>query len=149
MSGSRKTSSSNNDQFSIQLANLKSGFMVFLIALPLCLGIASASECPPIAGIYTAIVGGIRASRSAVFSNWLLFRRQICTYGLIEHKNIIVDLSDTRLVDHTVMEKLHELQDDFAAQELSLQVVGLESHMSVSSHPTSARVRGVQPSTSS
>ncbi|MFO0901726.1 MAG: SulP family inorganic anion transporter [Pirellulales bacterium] len=89
----------------------------------------------------------IAASKSAVFSNWLLFRRQICTYGLVEHKNIIVDLSDTQLVDHTVMEKLHELQDDFAAQELSLEIVGLESHMSISSHPNSARVRGLQSST--
>ena len=84
----------------------------------------------------------IRASKSAVFSNWLLFRRQICTYGLLEHKNIVVDLSDTQLVDHTVMEKLHELQDDFASQDLQLQIVGLDAHRSVSSHPNAARVRG-------
>lgn len=42
--------------------NIKAGFIIFLIALPLSIGISVASGAPPSAGILAAIVGGIVGS---------------------------------------------------------------------------------------
>jgi MFS superfamily sulfate permease-like transporter len=42
--------------------NIFSGFVVSLIALPLGLGLAMASDAPPISGVIAAVVGGILVS---------------------------------------------------------------------------------------
>ena len=50
------------DFFKVLPKNIFSGFVVSLIALPLGLGLAMASDAPPIAGIIAAVVGGIMVS---------------------------------------------------------------------------------------
>ena len=56
----------------------------------------------------------IDAAGSAVFSNWLPFRRQIVQLGLVQGNDVVVNLAGTRLVDSSVMVKLEELGHDFA-----------------------------------
>ena len=87
----------------------------------------------------------IRAHQSAVFSNWISFRRQLEQVGLGQQQNITLDLSDTRLVDHSVMEKLHEMQADFEQQNLELKIVGLEGHHAASAHELAARKCAAKP----
>ncbi|MDZ4850549.1 MAG: SulP family inorganic anion transporter [Pirellulaceae bacterium] len=85
------------------------------------------------------------ASQSAVFSNWIPFRRQIEHLGLVQHSDVTVDLSGTQFVDHTVMEKLHELQEDFTQEGLKLEIVGLDSHQQMSNSSFAARKRAGVP----
>jgi MFS superfamily sulfate permease-like transporter len=80
---------------------------------------------------------------SAVFFNWIAIRSKIERCGLDQNKNVIVDLSHTRLVDHTVMAKLRELEREFSERGIALAVVGLDQHMTLSHHPAAARLRGV------
>lgn len=44
------------------VSDLTAGFVVFLLALPLSLGIAKASEFPPVMGLVSAIIGGLLAT---------------------------------------------------------------------------------------
>ncbi len=85
----------------------------------------------------------IRAGQSAVFSNWISFKRQLEQVGIVQRQNIILDVSDTKFIDHTVMEKLHEMQQDMTLEGLSLDIVGLESHQALSHHTDAARKRGM------
>ena len=83
----------------------------------------------------------IEAAGSAVFSNWLPFRRQIVQLGLLQGNDVVVNLAGTRLVDHSVMEKLEELSHDFARAGRRLDVVGLDDHRCLSAHPHATRRR--------
>ena len=61
--------------------------------------------------------------------------------GLVEHNNVVLDLSGTKMVDHSVMERLHEMELDFEQAGLQLEILGLDSHRQFSAHPHAARKR--------
>lgn len=85
----------------------------------------------------------ILARESAVFSNWIPFKRQIEDIGLIQKRNLIVDVSNTKLVDHSVMEKLEEMERDFEQEGLTFEVRGLESMQPLAENPHAARKGGL------
>lgn len=80
----------------------------------------------------------ILVRRAALFSNWLGLRKVILTQAELRDE-VVVDLSQTKLVDHSVMEKLHELEGTLAESGKTLTVVGLDNHRPLSRHPLAAR----------
>jgi MFS superfamily sulfate permease-like transporter len=76
--------------------------------------------------------------KAAVFSNWLGLRSVIVKEAA-DRDDVIIDLSHTHFVDHSVMEKLHQLEEDFAHSGKHLKVIGLDEHMPLSPHPLAAR----------
>ncbi len=81
----------------------------------------------------------IRTQDPAIFSNWIALRSQIMHYGIAQRNHVIVDLSQSHVVDHSVMEKLHSLQSDFVSEGLTLEIRGLHAHQPVSEHWLSTR----------
>jgi len=74
---------------------------------------------------------------SAVFSTWIGLKKRL--ERLKGEPVVILDLSDTFLVDHTVMQKLNEMESEFKETGSRLVIDGLEQHRKLSDHPTAAR----------
>jgi MFS superfamily sulfate permease-like transporter len=78
----------------------------------------------------------IKVDNSAIFSTWIALKNRI---GRPNTKKVIVDLSGTKFVDHTVLANLEALEREFAESDRELSVSGLEGHSKLSDHPLAAR----------
>ena len=79
----------------------------------------------------------VRVSDSAVFSTWIGLKKQLA--ALKGDSPVRVDLSGTVLVDHTVMDRLREMEKEFEEEGASLEIGGLAGHRAFSEDPTAAR----------
>lgn len=84
----------------------------------------------------------LAVKHAAIFPTWLALRRKLHEY-FDKHPNVELDLSQTRLVDHTVMSRLQELQTDLAEQNKALTISGLDDHQPLSNHRAAARKKKV------
>jgi MFS superfamily sulfate permease-like transporter len=77
----------------------------------------------------------ITVNRSAVFSTWISLKRCIARQTA---KKVVVDLSGTKFVDHTVMASLDVLKREFEESDRELSLIGIDGHQPLSSHPLAA-----------
>lgn len=82
----------------------------------------------------------IRLQQAAIFTNYLSLKRQVM--GLKEHPRVVMDFSGVRLIDHTVIANLHDLQASFRGSGKQLEFVGMDHLTAVSSHPLAPRTVG-------
>lgn len=87
-----------------------------------------------------ALNGGLRVKVSGdlLFSNLPGFKRHLL--ALPGGQSIHIDMSETRVVDHTAMVLLQELAGSYKAEGRRLQIGGLENHRQLSKDPCSSRI---------
>jgi MFS superfamily sulfate permease-like transporter len=76
---------------------------------------------------------------SAIFSTWIGLKKQLEKFNHEPH--VVLDLSETFLVDHTTIAKLHEMEKEFKENNSTLLITGLEQHQPLSNHPEAGRKR--------
>jgi len=79
----------------------------------------------------------VKVKDSAIFSTWIALKKTL--ESLASEPHVVLDLSDTFLVDHTTMSKLHEIEKEFQERQSRLEIVGLDHHQPLSKHPEAGR----------
>jgi MFS superfamily sulfate permease-like transporter len=74
---------------------------------------------------------------AAAFTNFLKIKKRLAHHAQAQH--VEVDLTEAKLVDHTTMERLHELEEEFSRDGRHLRIRGLDQHRCLSAHPLCAR----------
>ncbi len=79
----------------------------------------------------------VRVKDSAIFSTWIGLKKTL--EPLMNESRVVLDLSETFLVDQTVMAKLQEMEKVFQENGSTLVIAGLDDHQRLSDHPAAAR----------
>ncbi len=79
----------------------------------------------------------VEIDKAAIFSNFLGIKRKLDE--IPAGFEVTIDLKNTKLVDHSVMENLHLFQHEYEENGGTVKIIGLENHKPVSSHHLAAR----------
>lgn len=81
----------------------------------------------------------IEINKAAIFSNYLGIKRKLdeIPYGF----DVVIDLKNTKIIDHSVMENLHLFQLDYENNGGTVKFIGLDGHKPFSKHQFAGRVK--------
>jgi MFS superfamily sulfate permease-like transporter len=76
---------------------------------------------------------------AAVFTNFLSIKKVLD--NLPQGQSVEIDLSQAKMVDHTVMENLHFFENDYRNAGGHIHIIGLDAHTALSHHALAVRVK--------
>ena len=80
----------------------------------------------------------VEINKAAIFTNFLGIKRKLEEIPSGFH--ITIDLKNTKLVDHSVMESLHHFQHDYESIDHgTVKIIGLDNHKPLSGHEFAGR----------
>ncbi len=75
---------------------------------------------------------------AALFSNYMLMKSKY--FDKLPHKGrIVIDLHEAKVIDHSFLEHLEQFKEEWEAEDCHVEIIGLDQHDSLSSHPLAAR----------
>jgi hypothetical protein len=75
----------------------------------------------------------IDVEHSAIFSNYIGLKKQLD--AMPRNKQITIDFTNVKLVDHSVMENIHDMADKYNQDGGNFIIKGLHNHKALSDHP--------------
>jgi MFS superfamily sulfate permease-like transporter len=79
----------------------------------------------------------VEIGQSAVFSNYIGIKSKL--EAIPPGFKVTIDLKNTKMIDHSVMENLHRFEDEYRASGGKIEIIGLEMHQPVSEHHLATR----------
>jgi MFS superfamily sulfate permease-like transporter len=79
----------------------------------------------------------VEISKSALFCNFIGIKRKL--ESIPPGFDVSINLAETRVVDHSVMESLHHFKHEYEHQGGKVHILGLDKHKCVSKHELAAR----------
>ncbi len=81
----------------------------------------------------------LTVEKAAIFTNFLGIKSRLEAIPL--KMNVTIDFSKTTLVDHNVMESIHQFKQEYRASGGTIKMIGLENHETFSDHTMATRKR--------
>jgi MFS superfamily sulfate permease-like transporter len=80
----------------------------------------------------------ISVKGSAAFTNFIGIKKAVLSFDYTQH--VILDVRECKLIDHSVIENLYHIKDDFTVEGGDLEILGIEEFKSItnSSHKYAA-----------